>query len=336
MGHATRCIPIINALLKHNFTPVIASDGDALKLLQLEFKNLTFYQLPSYKIKYAKSGMFLPLKLFLQTPHFLKTALEEHRKIAEIVEKVNVEGIISDNRFGAFHTKIPSVYITHQINIKAGLLSYFSTKIHYKIIKKYNECWIPDVSTDDNFTGTLSNLNNNLIKTRYIGVLSRFKPKEVVKKYQLLVLLSGPEPQRTLLEQKLLKEIKIFEGKVLFVRGVLKAEKFKNTPTITFKNYLLSEALETAILQSEVVLARSGYTTIMDLAVLNSNAFFIPTPGQTEQIYLAERLCKMKIAPFCKQQDFKINELKSIKHFKGLTAINAKLNKSMFKLFQGE
>ena len=302
----------------------------------MEFNQLTFYQLPSYKIKYAKSGNLLQLKLFLQAPHILKTILNENKKIAEIVAKEKIEGIISDNRFGAYHKKIPSVYITHQIHIKTGIFSFFSSKIHQKIIKKYSECWIPDVNVNNNFSGALSATKGLALNAKYIGVLSRFKQKPISKKYKLLVLLSGPEPQRTLLEHKLLKELENYSEKVLFVRGVLKAEKFKNTDNIAFKNYLLSEALETAILQSEVVIARSGYTTIMDLAVLHSKAFFIPTPGQTEQFYLAKRLCKMQVAPFCKQQNFKTENLNKVNNFKGLQAKNGVLEKLMFKLFQSK
>lgn len=324
IGHATRCIPIINALIKQGFTPILASDGNALLLLQKEFPNLKTYELPSYGIQYAKNPSFFKLKLLFQIPKILKKIKEERIVVANIIKKENIKGIISDNRFGVWSNKIPSVYITHQIIVLSGLTTFFTTKIHQRIINKYNICWIPDVKENPRLSGKLSNTLNLKTKHHYLGILSRFSNKlnsntKLNKsKYDILILLSGQEPQRTLLENKLLSEFKSSTKKIVFVRGIIsEKEEIQNIKHITFINYLLQNELEKAINQSDLVISRSGYSTIMDLATLQKKAFFIPTPGQTEQEYLATHLNKLQIAPFCKQHEFTLSKLTALKNYTG-------------------
>ena len=173
-------------------------------------------------------------------------------------------------------------------------------------------------------------------KIKHIGILSRFKTSKHQKKYDLLVLLSGPEPQRTLLEQKLLSELQNFNKKTLFVRGVFEKEKLKNTTNITFNNYLLSSDLESVIQQSNIVICRSGYSTIMDLAKLGAKALFIPTPGQFEQEYLAEHLKSLKIAPFTLQGEIKTECFKEIKNYSGFKNENETFDLRLFQLFKSK
>ena len=147
LGHATRCIPIIYALLQNNFTPIIASDGKALELLQKEFPQLRSLKLPSYSISYGKN---LKRNLLLQFPKILSAVKKERKIIAQIIEKeTNIVGIISDNRFGVLNAKIPSVYITHQLTVLSGFTTFFTRKIHQSIIKNFDECWVPDTSNSE-------------------------------------------------------------------------------------------------------------------------------------------------------------------------------------------
>lgn len=322
IGHATRCIPVIKELLKLNYEPIIASDSDALLLLQKEFPTIKTYQLAKYNIKYCKNAFFLPLYLFFQVPRMLFVVKKEHQQIQKIVARENISLIINDNRFGCWHKKNPTVYITHQVNVLSGITTFFTSKIHQKFIKKMDACWIPD---DENLhlTGKLSEAKN--IKTTFIGLLSRFNlPEKLPKlKYNILVLLSGIETQRKLLEKKLITELQKTDKKILFVRGVFSEnQKLENTRNITFVNYLLQKELQKAILQSKMVIARSGYSTIMDLAVLKKKCFFIPTPNQKEQEYLAKRVQKLQIAPYSKQKDFSISDLKKVEVYKGFTEIS--------------
>ncbi len=320
LGHATRCIPIINELLLNGFTPILASDGKALALLKKEFPNLEHITLPSYNIKYAKKGIFFKLKLALNLPKLIIAVQKEKRLVNKLVEEKDLSGIISDNRFGIYHQSVPSIYITHQLNVLSGATTILSSKIHQRIIKKFDECWIPDFNSKTNFSGRLSQINNSKYNLKHIGVLSRFKRKNTPIIYDYLIILSGPEPQRTLLENKLLFELKHTTKKILFIKGIIESEQKTTTKNnITCYNYMTSFELEHAINSSDMVIARSGYTTIMDLAKMNKKAFFIPTPGQFEQIYLAERLQEYGYTPYCKQDDFSIEKLKVAEAYNGLS-----------------
>jgi len=306
-------------------------------LLQKEFTILKSYQLPSYTIKYSKKGSNLKRKLFLHIPKILSAVKKEKKLVKQLIEKENICGIISDNRFGVVSKKIPSVYITHQLNVLSGKTTGITSKTHQKIIQQFTECWVPDIEEEPNFSGKLGHLKNSTLNVKYIGILSRFQPKKAEIKYHLLVLLSGPEPQRTLLENKLLQELKNYTGKILFVRGVISEEKIKKTPTnFTVVNYLLAKELEKAIHQSNIVISRSGYTTIMDLAVLGKKAFFIPTPGQLEQEYLAEIFHQKKITPFAKQHQFTLNSLSKLEKYTGFKCTKSKVDFNLFQLFKSK
>jgi UDP-N-acetylglucosamine transferase subunit ALG13 len=314
----------------------LASDGEALILLQKEFPSLKTYTLPSYSVDYSKKGKNLKFKLFLKIPSIILAVQKEHQKIIQIAEKENVSGIVSDNRFGVWNTNVPSVYITHQLKVFSGITTWFTSKIHQYIIHKFDECWVPDIEdTILNYSGALGHIQKHSFKLKYLGVLSRFKYQKYDIKYDLLVVLSGPEPQRSLLENKLLTELENYNGKVLFVRGILHSEnKIQQSSNTKIVNYLLSNDLEKAMNQSEIIIARSGYSTIMDLAVLGKKAFFIPTPGQFEQEYLAEKLQKEQIAPFATQQNFKLENLKELNNYKGFNREVTQIDLNFFKLFE--
>jgi len=334
LGHATRCIPVIKALLDNNFQPVIASDGDALLLLQKEFPELTSFKLPSYNIKFSK-GNRLKYKLFLNIPRFLITARKEREVTEEIISKENISGIISDNRFGVRSDKIPSVYITHQINVLSGNTTSLTSKFHQRIISKFDECWVPDNIDHPKYSGDLSNTYKGNLKVKFIGILSRFDKGQENKKNDILIVLSGPEPQRSILEKKLLIKLKATNKKVLLVRGVVTEDKEPLiSENLKVVNYMLSEQLQEAFRESDVILSRSGYSTIMDLVRLEKKAFFIPTPGQFEQEYLANRMKELKIVPFADQDSFELSMLEQVKNYSGFKKTgNNVLNPELFDLF---
>ncbi|MDO5978426.1 glycosyltransferase [Flavivirga spongiicola] len=338
LGHATRSIPIIYELIKHGFEPVIASDGVALTLLQKEFPSLSSIELPSYNITYAKKGKHFKLKLIKDSPKLIKAIKAEKKETKFIIEIHDIKGIISDNRLGVYSKKVPSVFITHQLNVLTGSTTWLSTKMHQKIIKKFDVCWVPDTKEKINLSGKLGHTNSFEIPIEYIGPLSRLENKRLKVKNDLMVLLSGPEPQRTLLEDALFLKLKNYTGKVVFVKGIMEKEQtIQMIGNITVYNFMTSDLLEKTINQSELILSRSGYTTIMDLAKLNKKAFFIPTPGQFEQEYLAKRLTDLELVPSCSQEGFTLDKLKNITSFKGLKSFDYSVDfKKLFNLFECE
>lgn len=327
LGHATRCIPIIESLQECGFQPILGGDGASLDLLRKEFPSLGFYQLPSSGIKYTNSSRFLKFKLLMQSPKIMRTIAAEKRCVKEIHKRENLVGIISDNRFGVRSDDVTSVYITHQLNVFSGNTSYLTTKIHQYIISNFKECWIPDFKKSD-LSGGLSKNTRQRKSIKYIGPLSRFKrQKTAVKKQDLVAILSGPEPQRSLLEDKLRRELKSFKGKAMIIQGLVEEhQSVRDEGNLTIVNFMLHEELRDTIASSHLVLSRSGYSTIMDLFALEAKAFFIPTPGQFEQEYLARRLKKLGIANFADQNNFSLEDLQNGNFYKGFKQKKASKN----------
>ncbi|MEM6514553.1 MAG: glycosyltransferase [Bacteroidota bacterium] len=338
LGHATRCIPIINALIDFGFEPVLASDGIALDLLRKEYENLESAELPSYQIRYSKKKEFFKLKLIQNTPKIVKAIKAEKKAVVDIIEKYNIDGIISDNRLGVHNKNLPCVFITHQLQVLSGSTTWLSTKLHQKIIKRFHECWVPDNNGDTNLSGKLGHVQINELPIKYIGPLSRFQKKDVEIEYNIMVLLSGPEPQRTILEVKLLEDFSQYNGTVLFVKGQVEAsQKISQKGGVKIYNFMTSAQLENAINSSDLIISRSGYTTVMDLTKLSKKAFFIPTPGQFEQEYIAQRLDEQGLVPSCSQNEFNLKQLERLSNYKGLKSMDYQLNyKKLFGLFESE
>lgn len=340
LGHATRCIPIIRELQSHGFEPVIASDGQAGDLLQKEFPHLTYIELPSYNIQYSKNGNYLKWKLMMDSPRILNAIKAEKELTKNLVKQYDLKGIISDNRLGVRSKKLKrNVFITHQLNVLSGNTTFLSSYFHQRYIKKFDQCWVPDIEGENNLSGILGHLTTKPDNVKYIGPVSRLKKTEVPVIYDYLVLLSGPEPQRSILESILIHELKNTDHKILFVRGVITEETqdLTNNPNINIKNYLYGSSLQEAINCSRYIISRAGYTSLMDLAKLEKKAFFIPTPGQDEQEYLAERLKKLKIAPSCKQDEFDKSKLDEIDNYKGLSNFgDHSFFRDLFAFFEGK
>lgn len=310
IGHASRCVPIIRELEKNGYTPLLASDGNSFELLQKEFPHLIVLTLPSYHIEYAKNAKDFKWKLIKNSPKIIKAVFTENRLVKKWITEYEIQGIISDNRLGVYHKNVPCIYITHQLKVLSGKTTWLSTLLHHHFIKKFRECWVPDHEEKPNLSGKLGHLKESNLTLKYVGPLSRLSKKDIPNKYQLMVILSGPEPQRTLLEEILIREITNYTGRVVFVKGIFeKEQKIEYVGLVTYYNYMTSTEIEHTINSSEIVLCRSGYTTIMDLAKLQKSAFYIPTPGQFEQEYLAKKLKRAGIAPYAKQHRFRIENL---------------------------
>lgn len=311
LGHASRVITIIDSLIKNKFSVMIAADGDALNYLKHELPHLQCIKLPDIKIKYAKKNLFL--KIFMQSPKIIYRAIVEHFLVHQIIKKHHIKLVISDNRFGLWNKHTYNIFITHQLKLmfppKLKFLSPVYQIFLKYIINKYDECWVPDFPRHY-LSGELSCPDKIPPKIKYVGALSRFKRydqnKKVEKKYDLLFILSGPEPQRTIFENIILKQITNKALNIALIRGIQK--KLDVNPPAEIFGIVHSEQLFMLIQQSKLIICRSGYSSIMDLIITNKRAILVPTPGQTEQEYLAKHLQSKKQFYFVSQQKFNLNQ----------------------------
>lgn len=330
LGHATRCIPIIRSLLKKNVEVIIAADGRPLELLKHEFPQLQFIQFKGYDISYPVSGSML-FKMMLSIPKILKGIKTEHQQLDKLISEFKIDIVISDNRYGCWNKRVKSIFITHQLMIKSP---FAETLLHHLIInyiKKYDECWVPDLADENNLSFDLAHKYKLPPNTFLTGPLSRFENKnvknEIIKpEYDIMAIISGPEPQRSIFEKIVLKQILISGLKALVVLGKPERESVSTkNDNIKIIAHLNSEQMEDAILRSGIIICRSGYSTIMDLAALNKKTIFIPTPGQTEQEYLAKVYLEKNIAFSQEQSKFDLRiALKEAEKYKGLGDLNNK------------
>ncbi|MBI5217533.1 MAG: glycosyltransferase [Bacteroidia bacterium] len=312
-------VPVINALLHNNFEVIIGADKHPLQLLRSEFPQLPYVVFPSYSIKYSgtKSLVWVMLK---QAPWILFGIYKEHNALKKIIREQNIDIVISDNRFGLWNRKIYTIFITHQLMIKMPQsICFFEfpvSRINNFFIKKYNKCWVPDYDEGMCLSGQLSHKYPLLQNTFFIGHLSRFhnlvqsqNTPEVAVKHDILAVLSGPEPQRTIFEKILIDKFKQTSYSVLIVRGIPgESAEINITEKIKIIPYMGSMQLSEAMMNAEHIICRSGYSSIMDFVAMKKKAILVPTPGQTEQEYLAEYLFERGWFCHVNQYDFDLEE----------------------------
>ena len=302
---------------------MIAADGRPFELLKKEFPALTFVRFPGFSVVYP-DGNRIAWKIMSQIPNIVVAIFREHRELKILLHDVTIDAVISDNRFGLFSKQVPCIFVTHQIGIAMPKRLQWAARIVYYLNKmmigKYAECWIPDYAEEDNLSGKLSHYYPLPKNASFIGPLTRLKRKKnIEKEFDILVLLSGPEPQRTALESIIMEQLKSINKKSLVVRGIPeKSQHIKLSEWITVVSSLDSSSLNDAMLASDIIISRPGYSTIMDLEVLGKRAIFIPTPGQTEQEYLAAELQKSGKFFVQRQDQFSLNDaLEGGKQFPG-------------------
>ncbi len=330
LGHATRCIPIIRLLLKKNTQVIIAADGRPLELLKKEFPELEFIVLKGYNIVYPSSGSMV-LKMFFSVPKIFIGIYNEHTDLKKIIQEREIDTVISDNRFGLWNKNIKSIFITHQLRIKTPFAEKLLHRINLYFIKKYDECWVPDFAGTENLSGDLSHKYALPENAFFVGPLSRFsnviakeeRLKQSHNSYEIMAIISGPEPQRSIFEKLILAQIKQTNLKALVVCGKTELEqKIETLGNIELISHLKADEMQQAFLNSQLIIARSGYSTIMDLATLGKKVIFVPTPGQTEQEYLAEYLMSKNVAYCVPQNKFNLmNALKESENYKGFEAL---------------
>jgi len=314
LGHTTRCIPIINELLHQGCNVIIACNSTQKALLSKEFPQLGYVHLSGYNLKYGKKRWGTIVRIILQTPKILIKINNEKTWLNIFLKSQTVNLIISDNRFGLYAPDIPSVFITHQLHIKTGLGKWADNliqKLNYKRIKKFSTCWVPDQQGTGSLAGKLSNPQKlPAIPVKYIGALSRLNTcKQKANTIDVLIILSGPEPQRTIFEELVLSTLKLLPEKTVLVRGLPKESgEAVIEKNCTIYNHAHAGLLNELICNAEFVISRSGYTTVMDLMKLGKKSIFVPTPGQAEQEYLATHLHQQQLAYTVLQSQFSLKE----------------------------
>lgn len=314
LGHATRCIPVIYELLAQQAAVWLAGEGAQETLLKQEFPELPFLTLPGYRVRYGRSKAGLLTNLFLQVPRLLRSIATEQQWVKNAVQEYGFDAIIADNRFGLSHPTIPSVFMTHQLFIQSGIgkqAGRWLQKKNYRFINRFTECWVPDEPGAPGLAGELSHPQQQpTIPLHYTGVLSRLKKTGIAeKKRHLFISLSGPEPQRSLFENRIIRDISHYNGTAVIVRGLPTAARMiPSTNDIRVYNHLSAADYNIEIEKAEYVIARSGYSTVMDLAALQKKSILVPTPGQTEQEYLATHLAQQKTAYCISQKKFSLNQ----------------------------
>ncbi|WP_216629357.1 glycosyltransferase [Taibaiella lutea] len=299
LGHTTRCIPLIQYFISEGHEVYAAAETASAQLLRENFPALPVFPLKGYRIFYSSNKATFSLKIAQQIPKILSAISAEQKWLQQIQEEQKFDLIISDNRYGLYHKDVPSVILTHQLQIQSGInqrMDNWVMKLHMRLIQKFNACWIVDEESNDGYSGKLAHPERLPKDSAYIGLLSQFSDCEIdynkAKKNNILILLSGPEPMRSMFESRLIAQARnLPEYEFVIVGGNPLGERVTGLPDfIKYYTHLNAANLLIEMEAAGLVICRSGYSTIMDLALLQKKALLIPTPGQSEQEYLSRFL----------------------------------------------
>lgn len=331
LGHASRMVPILQYLLQFQCQILVAATGPQKKLLEAEFPHLNFLTPPAYDVRYNGKKNLLIFDLFRQLPRLIRVIRHEKKWVEEVVQKYQVDAIISDNRYGFRSNSCYSVFITHQIRPKTGISGHLDRIIEYLHliwIRKFDTCWVPD-APGSLLSGELSGSGRLPRGCVFIGPLSRFAGRTVHGQPGggLLVLLSGPEPNRSILEELLVSQLSAWPGEYTLVRGL--PGHAQDIPQGI--NHLPAGAMSEAVINASAILCRSGYTSIMDLMALGKTAILIPTPGQTEQEYLARTLANKGY--FLAEDEAGFQLTRAMDKLKDFRPLQPELNFFQFRVF---
>jgi predicted glycosyltransferase len=322
LGHASRMIPVVTKFIRSGFHVILGGSGKSGDLLKITFPHLSFVLFPASTIRYSK-GKLLWVVLMWQLPRMVISVFKEHKLIKHFVKTYSLDIVVSDNRYGLFCQEAYTIFVTHQISPMLPTifrwLEYPLYLIIKNIIQRYNECWIPDFEDkNNNISGKLSHLHKKPRNARYIGILSRFSLNKLipetptVDKYNIVVILSGPEPQISKFEKIVHEQISTCPLKTIIINGLreipLPGSNYQNNQ-ITTVSHLDIQQFGYVLSHADAIICRSGYSGIMDLIALGRSALLIPTPGQPEQKYLAKYLGQKGWFYYSNQDEFDVDTM---------------------------
>lgn len=327
LGHATRCIPIIETLLEEGAEVIVMGSRQVCERVKQAFPQLKYQQEDLYVPVYSR---ILPAwaKIAVQLPKLLYSEQMSYARLQMLVKQEKIDLIISDNRYYCYSDTCLNILITHQLNpLPPACFSFSRTLVEKKIADLcdgFDEIWIPDVNKNRPLSGKLS-MNKRLTKKiKFCGILSRFAPDAIVQEqrnYDLLIL-SGPAPQP---EALYLHVSQLYANS----NRELKVISYYNLPEKSrVRIYMQPDQIEfeELIVHASNIICRSGYSTIMDLLTLNKRALLIPTPGQTEQEYLSKHLIKEGFSRLNQSQLQHLKNPEEIPFPKEVTAITNEWN----------
>ena len=326
LGHASRCVPLVQRLLDEGHEVILAGDGESLTLLRKHFPKLRYTYLAPLNLRYSK-GSRQVCSMLRALPKLLWWSIKDHAMLKALLREEAIDQVISDNRFGLYinrkssivQSSIETIYLTHQLHIKLPhgwrWAEKIASRVHARIYTHFNKVWIPDYEDpNQSLAGDLSRIPSSFhlspFTFHYIGPLSRFnisksRNLEISKSFDVVAVLSGLEPHRTILERQLIARYTGKEERVLIVQGLMHRPNTRiKRSNMTIVPYISDAELAAALRGAKHIIARSGYSTIMDLealgllkriekknnfqfSIFNFQLELIPTPGQPEQEYLA-------------------------------------------------
>jgi UDP:flavonoid glycosyltransferase YjiC (YdhE family) len=343
LGHATRDIPIIRELLRHGHEVTIATSGNALIALKREFPDCNFILFKDYPAPYSSTRFFLP-KFTANLPLLMKALADERKRLKnEILSKNNFDIIISDNRMGVFSEDVPSYFITHQLRFSLPGYLYplelLTLYVNGLFHTRYEGILVPDVEPNGHsLSGKLaySNVDTTIAKSHYCGILTSTEKINVDQDLDYLIIVSGPEPQRSKLEEIILKQAHKLPGDKVILLGSPQRERHERLDQHTIiHSYVSTEEKVELMNRAKFVVSRSGYTTMMELAELDMRyGLLTPTPGQTEQEYLSRYYAKQ--GWFYSRSQYKLKfpqDMDKAMEFKGFPKM-PKTEENVKKLYQ--
>jgi UDP:flavonoid glycosyltransferase YjiC (YdhE family) len=321
LGHATRDIVLIDEILRRGHSVDIISSGRAMKILKERYrKSCRYFDVPDLYPLYMDKR-FSNFKFAVHITNVIKS-LKQARKISEkIIARGRYDKVISDCRMDVYDREDNSYLINHQIRFNLPFIfEDITEKLYAPVMRYYRYIIVPD-SEKNGLSGKLSHDLKYIDKKRirYIGILSFLKKQAVAQEIDYFISLSGPEFARKDLEKKMLSQVKGLRGKIVIAGGNPDSSVKKANKHVTFYSYLNQAQQEEVMNAARFVIARGGYTTIMELVELEKKGvLLIPCPNQSEQEYLAELYEKKKWFHHVSQR--KVNLVKDIetaKRFQG-------------------
>lgn len=297
LGHATRSLPLIRALLDRGDTvTVLVAPGNALRLLQAELGDrCAFYPYADIPKPFSRFPALFYLRMSLSMPQVMALFRREHELTEKLVKERDLDCVVSDTRYGIWSQAVPSYCILHSLRqlipFRPHWLERLVERSQCRKLSGFTKVLIPDMEEDGGLSGELSHdldIDWGAGRLEWIGPLSGVRVQPGKRDIDMFFSISGIEPQRTIFERKVLDALPQLTGRIVVTLGQpARADECIERGNATIHGCLDRHAQADMLNRARITITRSGYTTLMELAELGGRALLVPTPGQSEQEYLA-------------------------------------------------